>query len=581
MADLPDIGAEFRRLVAAGAPETEKTLQQAIENSSKGSGGILGRLSGLFTSFPADIMRNIKFALLAAFIGAEAENVISRLITERRLDLDPVPSWLEPMLASAVQASTEAIGAPFFELLIRDPLGVDLSALPGRPEAEALRFVERIFGIGAAVDFGTAELESLLSGALGSNAPKGLLTAVRNIPWNVGANWATGFFLSQVMTSAAMPTLQQAINRQFRPTKLSPANYLALARMGRITDGDAAQALANHGYTDPDIGHLFDLDKSPLGISDMQQAWLFGIISSEDLDVRLRALGFNDTDRPIIKTLYFDKAETAGAAQLRAVLQRAFLDGNITADQYHTQLLAINVPPKSADLEVEAATLAKTLTKAHLTVADIKRMHAHALVDDAQAIKRLVDSGYSEDDASVLVQEWNTEKVAPHTGMSESLILKYLVSGILTPQEATDRLISSGIRAEDAAFLVAHPTATAPIRKHDASKATVIAAFTDGIIDFPTAQAKLESLNYTPDAALLELQIAAYKINRGAKPKLTPKRLSEAQILETLKYGLATPAWAERELVLVGYSQDDAHILVAIEETKLTQQAPADWTVLQ
>src|SRR5215472_10081669 len=164
MPDLGDIGAEFRRLIAAGAPENEGTLLKAIENMAGSGGGVFGRIGDIFASFPADAVRNIKFALLAGLVGTEAENLIQRLITERRLDLDPIPPWLEPLLSSAVQGGTEAIGAPFFELLIRDPLGLDLSTAPGRPEAGALKMVERLFGLGQSIDFGVATVEDVLSG---------------------------------------------------------------------------------------------------------------------------------------------------------------------------------------------------------------------------------------------------------------------------------------------------------------------------------------------------------------------------------------------------------------------------------
>lgn len=580
MPEIPDIGDEFRRLIRAGAPESAETLQKAIENVSRGSGGIFGRISSLFASFPADIMRNIKFALLAVLIGAEAQDVISRLITERRLDLNPIPQWLEPALSSAVQAGTEAIGAPFFDLLIRDPLGLPLSDAAGAQSAESLRFVQRLFGLGTAVDFGVAELESLLDGALGSNAPKGLVKAVRGIPWNVGASWATGFFLSTVMQAAAMPDIQQAINRKYRPARLSPANWLALERMGRIPSGAAAEKIADHGYTDADIGHLYDLDKSALGVSDLQQLYLFGMVDDAEVDTRLKSLGFSDIDRPLMAELYFKRAETAGAAQLRAVLQRAFMDDHIAATQYKAQLLQLNVPEKSADLEIEAASLAKSLQRAHLSIADLKRMHAHGLIDDAQAVRRLVELGNSEDDATLILREWQAERAAPKIGISESRVLSYLLSGVLTKQQAVDRLINMGIRAEEAAFLVDHPSAGAPVKAHPATQATILSALNDGIIDFPQAEQRLIDGGMSADAANLTLRVNAYKATRNTKPKLAPKRLTESQILEALKYDLATAAWCERELVLLGYSEDDARILVAIEQAKLTQKVPDGWVTL-
>lgn len=574
------VADEVRRLIAAGAPESADTIQQAISNVAKGRGGIFSTITNLISGFPADVMRNIKFAVLAALIGTEAENLIQRAVTERRLDLDPVPSWLEPLLSSAMIGAEEAIGAPIFDLLVNDPLGLGLSAQGSPAEAAAVRMTQRLFGLGAGVDFGVAQLEDILSAVMGGNAPKGLTKAVGNIPWAVGANWATGFFLSNIFNAAAMPAITDKINAQYRPTRMSEANLLALVRLGRLQPSDVYAELASLGYSDERITQLFWLDKSPISMADLQAGYVANILSEDEIRAKMKALGYEDADQDLMWNLYIVKAETAGADYLRAVAQAEYRDNHITETEYRDYLAQANVPQRSIDLEVFAANLAKQVSRKALAVGDIKAGVNDGLLSDAEALVKLTALGYSEDDAGLLIREWHTVKATVPRGLSESQIISYLKSGVLTPPEAFTRLVALGLRAEDATFIVANTHAVGVTSKHPLTVATIMAAYKDGVIDQPTAEAKLASIGTDADEARLLIQSANVKLNRGPKPKVVKKELSEAQVIEALHVGLAAPTWAIRELVTIGYTDADARLLVEIELTKESGIVDAAWTVL-
>lgn len=268
------------------------------------------------------------------------------------------------------------------------------------------------------------------------------------------------------------------------------------------------------------------------------------------------------------------------SGELRTVARRGYMDGQLTEAQFRDTLAQANVPAETIDQEVVAANLSKRLGRHTFNLSQIKRQRQDGLIDDATARQRLVVAGWSEEDAQAQINEWNAESATGRTGLTESRILAYLVSGILTPAEAYDKLIAQGITSANATFLVQHPTAVPAVKSHGSSAATIIAAYKDGVIDLGQTRQKLIDTGMTPDAADLELQVAHVQLNRGPKPKLAHKSLTEAQILEAFRLGFAADTWALRELVTAGHSDADAALLVAIEETKQTPKAPASWTVL-
>lgn len=579
--DFDAIIKEAVRL-AKGQSISREVFDQAVRNVSNGNFFTrIGRIGSALANVTPDILRDIKATAILGVAGLEGANLIERAITERRLDLNPIPQWAEPAFRFAIEHGAEAIGAPLFDLFIRAPTGLTLSPNPGEEGSEAVRVLERMFGVGVALDFGAGEVDDVLKLLMGNNAPKGLTEALKHLPMNVGVNWATGFLLSQFIWTAYMPPLVEQANAQVRPLRLEIGQLAALLKRGIIDRGEFDGAMARLGWRDSDIDKLLRLDETTLNLSDMQNAFLQGLMTEEDVRHELSIQGYTPVSVDRLVQIYLKRSETAGGDQLRAVAQRGYIDGHLTEDQYRGYLGVAGVPQRSIDLEVEAASLVKNWQHKQLTVSDIKRLRLDGVIDDQQAIARLMADQFTEEDARLLLQSWLSEAGRARTGLTETQVLAYLRAGVLTDTEAYDRLTAMGKNAADAAFLVRNPSAITRAKAHTMSVATVVAAYKDGVLTLDDALGKLvEQAGMTAEAARLRLQVANVELNRASKPKQAHKDLTPAQILEAFRLGLANDTWAIRELVTAGYSDGDAHLLVTIEETKMAGDVPPSWVVL-
>lgn len=309
-----------------------------------------------------------------------------------------------------------------------------------------------------------------------------------------------------------------------------------------------------------------------------------GVVTDAEAMTLFQQAGLTqDLAEKYLKSAHLSKSATNRATistELRTVARRGFSEGNLSEQQFRDLLAKANVPADTIDNEVEALTLAKQYGTHTFSVSQIKKQRQEGLIDDAQARQRLVTAGWSEDDAQAQITQWNNEAKVGRTGFTEARILSYLVAGILTQAQAYDMLLSQGINATNASLLVQNPQAVPGVKQHGSTSADILAAYKDGLLDMATTRQKLIDAGETPDAADLKLQTTNYVLNRGPKPKLAHKNLTEAQVLEAFKLGFATDTWTLRELVTLGYSDADAGLLVAIEETKLAPAAPASWTVL-
>lgn len=268
------------------------------------------------------------------------------------------------------------------------------------------------------------------------------------------------------------------------------------------------------------------------------------------------------------------------STELRTVARRGYESSHLSETQFRDLLAQANLTPDVIDQEVTAANLSKTIGRHTFSLSQIKRQRQNGLIDDAQALQRLLVDGWSQDDAQAQINEWNAEAKVGRTGLTETRILAYLKAGILTATEAYDLLIQQGINSGNATFLVQHPETVPAARAHGSTAADIIAAYKDGILDLAQTRQKLIDAGDTADAADLKLQVAHFTLNRGPKPKLQHKNLTEAQVLEAFKLGLVADTWALRELATMGYSDTDASLLVTIEETKKAGAVPASWVPL-
>lgn len=576
---------EIERIQQAGVkiPEGMTPWQFAAKNLARGNVlSRIGQIADKVTSVPADLLRSIKTTAIITLLGLEGENLIQRLVTERRLDLNPIPPWLEPLIGSAIRSGSESIGAPFFDLLIKEPLGLDLSALPGEEGAEAVRALQRLYGFSTLLDFGTSEIRDILKASMGDNAPTALLEAIERIPRNVGVDWAVGFLLSQFVWTSYMPPLVAKANEQARPARLSPAEVMTLVQRGLMPSDTAVKELRQAGYRDKDIPLMGALAEARLSLADLQQAYVFGLRSEGEIRQYLQHSGVTVADTELIIALYLKRQETAGGDQLRAVAQSGFLQDHLTEDQYRVILQEVNVPPASADLEIAAARLSKSFQRKSLTVADIKAMYAHGMLSDAEVVQRLVQQHYTETDALSLVQEWRKINSAGQPGLTTSRILSYMLSGVLTKTEAYDKIVANGVRPSDASFLVEHPTAALVTKSHGPSDTVIASALKDGVVTIPQAESLLKATGMSDEAVNLRIKELSFDIARSHQPRQEPKVLSDAQILDALRYGLATSAWATRALVANGYTEASALTIVAIEEVKSdpSHSIPDGWTLL-
>lgn len=295
-----------------------------------------------------------------------------------------------------------------------------------------------------------------------------------------------------VTTTVGVP-VQWALNRQYRPTLLTPAEAIRAFTNGDLTDVELGDVLTRHGHSSKNQFALARQHQKNPSVADLRDLWATGNITDVDRNAWLHNEGYSDA---AIRTL--DAAadwSPARFASLRAAEAYAsqYLHGKITQTQFHLALdtLAASSTGQKFLTDGEVANLkaltagAVAGTRTHLRVTQLMREYEDGLITLGEFEQHVTDLGYSPDDVQILTQEL-----------------------LIAAKRASDRAAKAASAAQRGRF--AHLTV-----------AQMKTAFTEGLLTLDEVKAELTARQYAPDA--IATVANEFLIAAKLRPTTTPQ----------------------------------------------------------
>lgn len=452
-------------------------------------------------------------------------------------------------------------GTLFKEYLVYG-LGLSFDKLNSEAKT-AINTIDTMLAFSTAFPLVIKAADLILDFFLGQRAPKLAESALGHIAEEMGLTWAMGMTIDRAFETAVGNKLEEAILHQKRPVDPELPVLRLMMRQHLIEKEVFEDRAAHMGYSDDWVHRFGKLADSLVPVGDLQQLWFYDLIKEGDVEKGLEALGFVGDDLTHLKTLYIDKAQTQGGLQLRSVARDLAVKGIFTVDQYKNVLQSTNMSPKEQASDLAALTLELEWGRTNTPVSAIKLRYQHGQLVDDTARPELKQLGYSDHAIAEMLASWKLGKL-PHP-MSASKVLTYWYSGVITNRhDAYTRLVETGLRDQDATFLLDHPPAE-HARKYQLTPALIEQAYIDGAITQADVVPALTRLGVTEEAAGYMLNIATYRKARVKRPAGDHVPLSKAEVVDAWHVGVYTPQFAIDELAKLGYSPDDALTLLEIK----------------
>lgn len=368
-----------------------------------------------------------------------------------------------------------------------------------------------------------------------------------------------------------------------------PLSYqdVALAYMrGEVSEGEYYAAAKKNGVSAADASVYLNSIGEPPGTMDMLEAYRRGFIDQGTLVKGIRQSRVRNEWIPMIEQLRYSPMSIADA--VNAVVQ-GHLDYNTGASiaqmnglepgQFDTLYQTAGSPLSRTELNdlynrgvVGSDVVTQGLRESRLKdkyVQDAFALRRRMLeprslgeavnngaMSHATAVEKAMQAGFNAEDAAYLVNAASNRKMQSYREKVISQAEKLYTDGAMSKAQFSELVVSMGHSEAEAAMIAQSADFDRHQRAFTSATNAIRAKFVARHIDKHGASSRLDAIGM--QASQRDYLISIWELEESANTKL----LTEAQVIKAIKNQVFTPDQGIERLIAMGYSQDDAIVLL-------------------
>lgn len=561
---LPVVGSAVKYLDEFSGRWNESTqLLPAVFEACKKTGNwqpfyLFWATSLAYDLFGGQALTPASISSLATGVGGELEAFYSdpQGFTQRKLhEFGTSPSAI---------AFAEFVGT-----VVTEPVLSLLEDMATQEKPDPHDFARRFHGIASGLPWASQTLDALFKTLLGDRAPQ-VGNSIMSLYWGLGLGFLGWQTLAPLLSTGLQPNLQRYYNRLYHPERFNPSQAMDLYALGKLSKGDFYNVLLDQGWRAEDVSLWIEQSYRTLSGGELWDLYHNGTLDKAEMDRRLRALGYNPADLPLLYKSN-EKEETKDAPRyLMATLKQSFLEDRLGEDELRQIMASMNFAAREIDLYVTNLLVQKADDGRSLTTAQIHTLYKERVIGRDEAIHALRELDYSAQIAGQLVQAWDNLALPKASRINKSTILEGYTGGALGRDEATGLLErEAGYTPEKAELLLRIEEAgvkakvTAPTVK-GVGLSTLADFVESGLITREDLAGRAELAQYSAadrarlvDMLFLQAQVKAPVVE-----------LPEATLKKAFVAGVLSRDQLLARLQARGLSPEDAAIVVATTEAE-------------
>ena len=315
-------------------------------------------------------------------------------------------------------------------------------------------------------------------------------------------------------------------------------------------------------YANPDDASQLD-DMTDLAVSTFRTAYRRGVITRDDALDRIVDAGYTEDVADFY--LSIDDAQMAlnpttdAGVPIRdltvPIIREAYSEKLWTRERAQTELEALGYLVWEADLLLQLEDLAQQRELTGLQETVIKELYLANSIERSEASHQLDALDVLPERRDLLLQRWDLSRDTKDRRLTLAQLQSGFREGLMSDTELLDELVAMGYNDKDAKFLVDITDKEPASQERRLSASQLQRAYKGGLISDAQLLDQLLALGYTQEDAALLVDMAT------PEPAAKERQLSGAQLAAGFRAGLLTDAELVERLTAAGYAQADAELL--------------------
>jgi len=260
------------------------------------------------------------------------------------------------------------------------------------------------------------QMSAWLLHMLGDIKSFGIFKSLKDLPnaisWSFGIGWLSWLVMGVPFRKGISEPLEVMYNRLYRPQLLTKAEYFKAYHRGLLGKKALRERLADLGYADDLIAVLATLEREMFTDTDLSRLFEAGFIDESDIFQVLRDRGHRKDDAAVLAKEITTRRRRKIIDDICDTAERLYRKGRIDESLFRQFLERGGLRPEEIDLKVIGANLYREHAKTpgperrFLTPADLRRVLEAGLRDRPWIIKRLLELGFTEEDANLYLDAY-------------------------------------------------------------------------------------------------------------------------------------------------------------------------------
>ena len=353
--------------------------------------------------------------------------------------------------------------------------------------------------------------------------------------------------------------------------KLSVSDLLEAEKRIEDLDYDVTEALKAHGYNNKEIEILRQLSWAYPSPSDFIRFSVREVFTTDRETKEALQAEFPEDIVPYAKKAGMSKDvlmwywmahwELPSPSQVYEMLHRlnpkvlevrgeAYKQMGINVENIKTTIDTVKTFLKQADYDIRWRDRLLAISYSPLTRVDLRRIYTLGLIDDKELKARLMEIGYTEKDAELLMEFYHNLRAEEAREWTKSEIRNLLYYGLINDTEAKVMLERLGYSEEDAKLLIDLWKAKITEKDMRETQRYIRDAYALGQITRAEAESQLKACG-------LSEEVIKVVLDKEEKRRMSSQRLPSAStIVKWLKIGIITKDVAYRLLKRINVADD-------------------------